>query len=227
MKKQILTIVASLLLFTSANAFVEIPNMTFGIGVSGSMAQVKASGSETESANTGAEASTRDASVDAMSPIGAIFAEIILDNGLTFGAEIVPMSADVSDATHSRAETSIAASGEGVTGTNTRTADAEVENFTTFYTEIPLGAMYVKAGLSQIDINTLETNLTNGSSYKNDTVDGYTLGIGLKGEWAGFYTKLALERTDFDEYVAASGTNNTIRADLDVNQVKFSLGKAF
>ena len=226
MKKQILTIITSLLLFTSANA-IEFPNMKFGIGLSGGMAQVKASGSETESANTGAEASTRDASVDAMSAIGSIFAEVILDNGITFGAEIVPMSADVSDATHSRSETMIAASGEGATGTNTRTADAEVENFTTIYTEIPVGAMYVKAGLSQIDINTLETNLSNGGAYKNDTVDGYTLGVGIKGEWAGFYTKLALERTDFDDYVAPSGTTNTITADLDVNQVKFSIGKAF
>ena len=42
-----------------------------------------------------------------------------------------------------------------------------------------------------------------------------------------FYTKLALERTNFDEYVSSSGTTNTITADLDVDQVKFSIGKAF
>ena len=223
MKKQILTIIASFMLFTSANA------IEFGIGVSGSMALVSAEGTETESANTGAEGSVRDASVDAMTGVGSIFAEVILDEfyGITIGAEIVPMSADVSDATHSRSDTSVAASGEGVTGTNTRTADAEVENFTTIYTEIPVGGLFVKAGLSQIDINTLENNLTNGSSYKNDTVDGVTYGIGIKGEWAGFYTKLALERTNFDEYVSASGTTNTITADLDVDQIKFSIGKAF
>ena len=96
MKKQILTIIASFLLFTSANA------IEFGVGVSGSMALVSAEGTETESANTGAEGSVRDASVDAMTGVGSIFAEVILDNGITFGAEIVPMSADVSDATHSR-----------------------------------------------------------------------------------------------------------------------------
>ena len=221
MKKQILTIIASFLLFTSANA------IEFGVGVSGSMALVSAEGSETETSNTGAEGSVRATSVDAMTGVGSIFAEVILDNGITFGAEIVPMSADVSDATHSRTDTSETASGEGVDGTNTRTADAEVENFTTLYTEIPLGGMYVKAGLSQIDINTLENNLTNGSSYKNDTVDGVTYGLGIKGEWAGFYTKLAMERTNFDEYVSGSGTGNTITADLDVDQIKFSIGKAF
>ena len=75
--------------------------------------------------------------------------------------------------------------------------------------------------------NTLENKLTNGGSYKNDTVDGVTYGLGIKGEWAGFYTKLALERTNFDEYVSSSGTTNTITADLDVDQVKSSIGKAF
>ena len=221
MKKQILTIFASLLLFTSANA------IEFGIGVSGSLATVKASGSESETTNTGAEASVRDASVDNMTGIGSIFAEVILDNGIVFGAEIVPMSADVSDAKHERSEASIAASGEGVTGTNTRKASAEVENFTTIYTEVPVGGMFIKAGFSQIDINTLENKLTDGGSYKNDTVDGYTIGLGVKGEWMGFYTKLSGERTDFDEYVGSSGTTNTIKADLDVNQLKFSIGKAF
>ncbi len=223
MKKQILTIIASFLLFTSASA------IEYGIGVSGSMAMVNADGKETESSNTGAEASIQTAAVDAMTPIGSIFAEVMFDNGLTVGAEIVPMSADVSDATHSRADTSVAASGEGVTGTNTRTADAEVENFTTLYVEYALGGnpVYVKAGLSQIDINTLENNLTNGGKYANDTVDGYTYGLGVKGEFSGFYTKLAYERTDFDTYVSASGTGNTITADLDVEQIKLSIGKAF
>ena len=115
----------------------------------------------------------------------------------------------------------------GYNATAIEAADAEVENFTTLYTEVPLGAIYLKAGLSQIDINTLENNLTNGSSYKNDTVDGVTYGLGIKGEWAGFYNKLAMERTDFDEYVSTSGTTNTITADLDVDQIKFSIGKAF
>ena len=96
MKKQLLTIVAALLLFTSANA------IEFGIGVSGSMAMVSADGKETETSNTGTESSTRDASVDAMTGVASIYAEAILDNGVAFGLEIVPMSADVSDATHSR-----------------------------------------------------------------------------------------------------------------------------
>ena len=56
--------------------------------------------------------------VDAITPVGSIYAEAILDSGWALGFEIVPMSAEVTDKTHSRTDVSIAASGEGVTGTN-------------------------------------------------------------------------------------------------------------
>ena len=222
MKKQIITIIASLFLFASANA------IEFGVGLSGALATVNAQGSESESTNTGAEASIRNTEVDnAFTGIGSVFAEVILGNGLTVGVEMVPMSADVSDATHKRTDVAIATAGEGTVGTIVREAKAEVENFTTLYTEIPVYGMYLKAGLSQIDVNVNETAQTNGGSYANKTLDGITYGIGIKGEWMGFYTKLGGERTDFDTYKATSGTTNTLTADLDVTQFKFSIGKAF
>jgi hypothetical protein len=222
MKKQIITIIASLFLFASANA------IEFGVGVSGSLATVNAQGSETETTNTGVEGSIRATEVDnANIGIGTIFAEVILGNGLTFGIEHVPMTADVSDSLHKRTDTAIAAAGEGTVGTIIRQAKAEVENFNTIYTEIPIYGLYLKAGLSSIDVNVNETAQTNGGSYKNDTLDGITYGIGVKGEWMGFYTKLGGERTDFDTYKATSGTTNSVSADLDVTQLKFSIGKAF
>ena len=222
MNKKIITIIASLFLFASANA------IEFGVGLSGSLATVNASGNESETTNTGVEASIRNTEVDnALTGIGSIFAEVILSNGLTFGVEHVPMSADVSDSKHKRVDTAIAAAGEGTIGTITREATAEVENFTTLYTEIPVYGMYLKAGLSQIDVNVNEKAQTNGGSYKNKTLDGITYGIGVKGEWKGFYTKLGGERTDFDTYSDTSGTTNTLTADLDVTQLKFSIGRAF
>jgi hypothetical protein len=222
MKRQLITIIASLFLFASANA------IEFGIGVSGALATVNAQGSESETTNTGVEASVRTIEVDnVLTPIGSVFAEVILGNGLTFGVEHVPGSADVSDSVHKRTDVAVAASGEGAAGTITRNAKAEVENFTTLYTEIPVMGLYVKAGLSQIDVNTNETAVTNGGSYGNKTLDGITYGIGVKGEFKGFYTKLGGERTDFDTYTSSSGTTNSVSADLDVTQFKFSIGKAF
>ena len=226
MKKQIITIIASLFLFASANA------IEFGVGLSGAIATVNAQGTESEGSNTGAEASIRTTEVDnAFTGIGSVFAEAIFGNGLTFGVEMVPMSADVSDATHKRTDVAVATAGEGTVGTIVREAKAEVENFTTLYTEIPFYGFYLKAGLSQIDVNTNEVAQTDGGSYANKTLDGITYGVGIKGEWKGFYTKFGGERTDFDEYSSVStggfGTGNTLKADLDVTQYKFSIGKAF
>ena len=226
MKKQLITLFASLFLITNAYA------LEFGVGVSGSLAMVDAGGTETEAGNTGAEASLRTKNVDAITPVGSIYAEAILDSGWALGFEIVPMSADVTDKIHSRTDVSIAASGEGVTGTNTRTADATVEDFQTIYVEALLGSnFFAKVGYSEIDVVVTEKQLTNMTRHKNEVLAGATVGLGVRGEWLGFNTKTAIEYTDFDEYKSTVSTSlsgtKTITADLDVTQVKFSMGKQF
>ena len=222
--KKILVTIAAFALYSSS-VFAD----SFGFGVSGSLALIEADGKETENAagsETEASKFTKDVENDAF--IGSIFAEYISDYGVTVGIEHTPGSADVSDKTHKRSDTSIATSGEGVTGTNTRTADAEVEKFRTFYLEYPLsGATFVKLGYSQIDVNTKENNLTNGGKYKDATIDGVTFGLGLDGEIGGYFTRTSVEHTDFDEYASSSGTGNKITADLDVTEIKFSIGKTF
>ena len=79
MKKQLITLFASLFLITNAYA------LEFGVGVSGSLAMVDAGGTETEAGNTGAEASLRTKNVDAITPVGSIYAEAILDSGWALG----------------------------------------------------------------------------------------------------------------------------------------------
>ena len=198
---------------------------SFGVGISGSLALVDADGEETE--GTAADTSTRTADVNNIAGIGTIFAEYIMDSGMAVGIEHVPMSADVSDDVHERSDTSVAGSGEGVTGTNTRKASAEVSNFNTLYVEYPIGGAFIKAGFSQIDVETGENALTNGGTYGNETLDGYTLGLGVKGELGSYYTKANIEYTDFEELSLNSSSNNSIKANLDVTQFKFSIGKVF
>ncbi len=219
MKKQLFSIIAALMLSTSAFAG------SYGIGVSGSVAFVDASGTETE--GTAADTSTRSANVDNIAGVGSIFVEYIADSGIAYGIEYVPMSADVSDKVHERTDTSSAGSGEGVTGTNTRKASAEVSDFTTLYVEYPVGDLFLKAGFSQIEVETGENALSNGGTYGNDTVDGYTIGAGIKSDIGGYYTKAIIEYTDFDDLTLNSSSNNSITADLDVTQFKFSIGKTF
>jgi hypothetical protein len=199
---------------------------SYGIGVTGTIAMIDASGSETE--GTAADTSAKSASVDNTAAYGSIFIESTLGNGITFGFSHNPFAADVSDAVHERTETSEAGDGEGVSGSNTRKADAEVKNYNQIYMEVPYKRSYVKVGFAQIDVNTQENALSNGGTYGNATLDGLAIGIGAKQDFGNdSYMKLSLEYVDFEDLSLSSSTNNSINADLDITELNFAIGKKF
>lgn len=199
---------------------------SYGIGVTGTIAMIDASGSETE--GTAADTSAKSASVDNTAAYGSIFIESTLGNGITFGFSHNPFAADVSDAVHERTETSEAGDGEGVSGSNTRKADAEVKNYNQIYMEVPYKGSYVKVGFAQIDVNTQENALSNGGTYGNATLDGLAIGIGAKQDFGNdSYMKLSLEYVDFEDLSLSSSTNNSINADLDITELNFAIGKKF
>ena len=223
MKKIILTIIATVALTGASYAG------SIGIGVSGSLAKVAASGNEKTDVGTvtGGAINTNTASASDLGGIGTIFLDYQFDNGAVIGFSHVPFSADVSGKTHSRTETAQGIAGTDASGAVIRTAGAEVDNFNTLYVEYPLGAAFVKLGWSQIDVNTLENNITDSGTYGNATLDGYTAGFGVKGSLGGLFTKTSVEYTDFDTLSLKSTTANTLTADLDVTEIKFAIGKSF
>ena len=217
-----LALICSASLMFGSTAFAT----SYGIGVTGTLAIIDASGSETE--GTEADTSDKSASVDNRAAYGSLFIESTLSNGITFGFSHNPFAADVSDSVHERTETSEAGSGEGTTGSNTRKADAEVKNYNQVYMEIPYQSAYLKVGFAQIDVNTKENALTNGGTYGNATLDGYAIGLGLRGDFGNDnFAKLSLEYVDFEDLSLSSSSNNSITADLDVSEINFSIGKRF
>ena len=204
-----------------------------GVGVALSAAGISTSGSETETGSQSAE--TTNASVSNRVLIGSVFAEYT--KGLfTVGIDYVPFDADVSSATHTRTdvETSTTASQTTETTTSrTQTAAAEITGHTTAYIEVG-NNVYLKAGYAQVTVNTKES-LGTGSSYGNADLNGTLVGAGFRGGGdSGLYYKLEGTYTDYDTLnltstVARTGvtTNNTIKADLDVTQLKLGLGYRF
>ena len=223
MKKILITILTSLTLTGVSYAG------SFGIGASGSLAKISADGKEVTGAGTiaGGAANTNTKSVDELTMLGSIFLDFEFENGITFGISHIPGSADVSDKTHSRTDVSQGTTGTDTTGTVTRTAAAEVENFNTVYVEYPVGMFYAKLGFAQLDVITKEGAVTSGGTYGNKTLDGVALGVGANGSLGNFFTKTSVEYTDFEDLSLSSSTNNTISADLDVLEFKFSVGKRF
>ena len=207
-----------------------------GIGFTGSYVMIDASGTESDANDAGTESSVRTADVDNNALIGSIYAEYASDNGFALGYEYYPGSADVSDKTHDRTDTEASVTGDDTENTDARVfkASAEVENYSIVYAEVPIGAFFVRAGYSQMDVNTTEVKSGNGGSYGNTSIDGTNLGAGVKGIWSdNVRWKLYYEMTDWDDISISSTGNstdsgaNTITADLDTAEVKFALGFQF
>ena len=230
--KKIITILATLMLTSFS---INLANAGgFTVGATASYMTIDASGSATEGDET------TSANVDNNVVIGSIFAEYSFDdvswgstgNGVTLGAQYIPGAADVSDKVKTRTDTELSITGTttGTSTSRTQTAQAEIEKYINYYIELPVWkSLYVKAGMASVDVNTLETtNGSNGGTYGNKTLDGTNLGIGVKGiTSSNVVWKLAYEEVNFDTLNLTSTTSNTLKADLDTQEINLSVGYRF
>ena len=224
-----LTLAFLLSLFSSSHALAEYG---FTVGVTGSMAMIDASGTETE----GAEKHNGEVSNNV--GVGSIFVEYndILGSGLSLGVDYIPGSADVSSSIKQRqdAETSVTGTATTTSTSRTQKAQAELENHLTYYATYGANGVYIKAGYVQVDLNTTES-LATGSKYGNDTLDGISIGAGVEFEvYDNAIGRIEINRIDYGDIelrssVARAGvaTNNKIDADLDVTMLSASLGYKF
>jgi len=226
MKKLLVTLIGSFLISSAAYAG------GFGFGVTGSFVQINGQGTETTTAGTiaGGAANVNSRAVDNQTGLASGYIEYSMDdvswanNGFTLGASMTPGSANVSDATLTRVETAQGAS----SGTVTRKAQAEVDNLNNIYLEIPIwSSVYVKVGQSSIDVTTTEAAVTGSGTYGNASIDGQNYGIGVRGMSGNIVWKFAYEETDFDTLKLTSSTSNTVQADLDTEELNFSVGYRF
>jgi len=238
MKKQILTVLAALMLTSTAYAG------SIGLGVQMSIASIDASGSETE-VGTGtktlsdSETTKGSASHDG-AIIGAIYAEYNSDflekgdgNSLTIGASLVPMGADVSENDKSRTDSSTGADVTTESDTGVRKANAELKDLRVYYLEIPVsGGFYLRGGMAQVDVDSTEsftgTQGTTPSNYGNKTVDGHNYGIGYKGMTSGgLHYKISYQELDFNDFSLRSTSGNIVSADIDTQEIVASVGFRF
>ena len=195
------------------------------IGLTGSMAMIDASGTETEGGETTSDEASNNAGV------GSIFVEYndILGSGFSLGVDFIPGSADVSSSIKSRSD----ANSEGDSATNK--AQAEIDGHTTYYATYGTDSgAYLKVGYVEADLNTLET-LGTGSKYANETLSGWEVGAGVEFDlYTSTVGRFELTHIDYGDIsirssVARAGvaTNNLIEADLDVTRLSASLGYKF
>jgi len=207
------------------------------IGTKVSTTFIEAEGNEKTTAGsvTGGSANTNTASTDNNVTLGSVYAEYSLGsdlwgsegNEITFGYQYTFGEADVSDSLSSRTETAEDAAGSGSTGSVTYSANAEVSDYSNYYIEMPVqGALFVKLGMSQIDVITREDADHHGS-YGDATLDGLNYGVGVKGLYGPLQLKLAYEVTDWDQLKLTSTTSNVVTADLDTTELALSAAYRF
>ena len=216
--KKIITILLSFLFISFQSVKAEI-----GFGITGAYHMLEADGTETT--RTSGENNTGSHSEDVLVP--EVFLEATYDNGAAFGISYIPTR----DAgSKSRSDTN----SEGDTGTYK--AAAELDNVVQFYVDYPFAdaygtTIYGKVGVQHATIKTLES-LNSGSSYPNEDVLGFTLGLGAKGDIPygnNLYYKTEVAYTDFEEYSEndEDGTGNKVTADLEDVALKLSVGYKF
>ena len=216
MKKLVLTITAAFLLT------VNTVNAEMAIGITANFATVDTDGSET--LRDSAKVTNASASEDVVVP--EVFIEVIGDRG-AFGVAYIPVQ---EIGTKSRTDTAVRGQDGG-----TYTAKAEVSSHIMLYADINMTefsgqTVYGKLGISNATIKTDES-LNSGSSYADEDVMGYTVGLGVKGSldnlYANTFYKLEGTYTDYDDYESNSSANNKIVAETEITSVKASIGYNF
>jgi len=200
-----------------------------GIGIIGNLASFDSGGTETETTGD-KESTTTD--VNETAEFGSIFAEIQQKTdslGITLGLEYIPGTYLLGSKSRTDAESPADRDGDD----GTYTGKAEVSNLSTLYVEPTYyvednWGIYLKAGVSYVSVDTLET-LPN-SSYGNKDIFGGMYGIGVRASLAdGMFFKLEYAKTDYQSLVfqSSTGNKNKVTADIDQEALKLAVGYAF
>ena len=219
--KKLVTILLSFLFMSFQSVKSEV-----GIGVSGALHMLDASGTET--VRTSGAKNNGSHSEDVVVP--ELFIEGVYDNGGAIGISYIP-TRDVG----SKSRTDTANNSGDDAGTYK--AAAELDNVVQIYVDIPTpmsiagNDFYVKAGIQHATLVTLES-LNSGSTYPDEDLLGVTLGFGTKGDLPygnNLYYKAEATYTNFESYTAdsSSSPSNKVEADLEDIAVKLSIGYKF
>ena len=218
MKKLLIT-VFSFLYISSASA-----DVGFNVGASAHMGLFSASAKEltgTTTKGTGSESGE--------AAWGSLFVEGTLNDRFILGIDYVPSALETETTETAKSDKGVGA----VTATTvTNKVQVDFEDLTTLYAAYMITEnMYVKAGVTTVDVITNE-NLGTGGNYANTELDGSMFGVGYHNALDnGVFFRVEGNYMTFDGATitsSGSASNNKITlSSLDGVSGKFSIGKSF
>ena len=192
------------------------------VGITGALHMFDVSGTETT--RTSGQKNTGSHSDDALVPEFFIEKE---SDGFAIGLSYIPTK-------NVGSKSRVDSNSEGSSGTYK--ADADLTDVFQIYVDYTVsqyaGAdIYVKGGLQFATIETLES-LNSGSTYPDEDVHGFTIGLGAKGALPygnNLFYKADITYTEFTDYENGdeAATGNKVEAELEDTAVKFSVGYKF
>ena len=206
------------------------PLMAGGFGAGVGLLGISAKTEGTETLKSNSTKSMKEAQGEGVAVSGYIqYMTGENKDGFVIGLEKIPGKAELGSTLKTRTD--------WVTG-NTTVADnveqnisAKIEDHIGLYIESPsLGGIFLRVGISQVDLVTDET-LGTGSSYGNETLDGTSIGLGFRGtSEAGLHVKFIAEYTEYDEVTltsTGSDVASTIVGDIETAGARLSIGYQF
>jgi opacity protein-like surface antigen len=226
-------IIPTTLLLTSISSAALADN--WNVGASASYANIDGTARDTQVTGGGAVvAQTRGATGgDADFPFGSIFLEYAktMDKNLDLiiGLDYVPFKAEIDSKSFS--DTSLEAT---TTGTGTRRAKLELENYATLYLQptykISGGtAVYGKVGYIHGDVKISGSNAATSSTIDaKDTLNGYVFGLGVQHNInKNVFVRLEGNFTAHDDVTATDSKGTKFTADSEMYAGKLSIGYSF
>jgi len=226
-------IIPTALLLTSISSVALADN--WNVGASASYANIDGTARDTQVTGGGAVvAQTRGATGgDADFPFGSIFLEYAktMDKNLDLiiGLDYVPFKAEIDSKSFS--DTSLEAT---TTGTGTRRAKLELENYATLYLQptykISGGtAVYGKVGYIHGDVKISGSNAATSSTINDkDTLNGYVFGLGVQHNInKNVFVRLEGNFTAHDDVTATDSKGTKFTADSEMYAGKLSIGYSF
>ena len=162
--------------------------------------------------------------------LGSIFAEFSLADQLSLGVSYVPHSSD-SEETQNVQNIGGTTNVANHTAEATNTVKVSFEDLTTVYALAKFNEnVYAKAGVIQVELIT-EENLGTGGAYGDDTLEGYTIGLGYNMDLAdGMFVRAEAAYLEIDgtTLTNANDSNKSVTADgIDGMGAAVSVGKSF
>ena len=158
--------------------------------------------------------------------LGSVFAEFAANDQLSLGVSYVPHSSSSETAENTQNKEVHAFTAEA-----TNTVKVSFEDLVTVYALAKVNEnFYLKAGVLQVDLIT-EENLATGGAYDNDTLEGFTIGLGYNMDLPdGMFVRAEVAHMEIDGTTLTNknDTTKSVSADgLTGLGAAVSVGKSF